>query len=61
MLEVANQMESLKENLGKLSQALANAVTCNNLVLRTVCGLDDEQYEILNQFVPPVVEDNQSD
>ena len=31
------------------------------MVLRTLCNLTDEQFEILNQFISPVVEDGNAE
>lgn len=37
---------------------LSNAVTSNNLITRTLCKMDADQYELLTQFVSPVVVDD---
>ena len=37
---------------------LANAITCNNLLVKTLCGMDAEQFEALNNYVSPVVDDS---
>ena len=49
----------MMEKFEQASVQLSNAVTCNNLILRVMAKLDDEQFELLNQFISPNVDPTQ--
>ena len=61
VIEAASQIEVLKSDQAIVGVALSNAIVSNNLILRTLCGLGDEQFEILCQFLSPTINESQSD
>ena len=61
MIEIATQIDTLKSDQAFVARALSNSITSNNLVLRTLCNLTDEQFDVLNQFISPVVEDGNAE
>ena len=61
MIEVASQIEALKSDQAILGIALSNAIVSNNLILRTLCGLSDEQFELLCQFISPTIDESQGE
>jgi len=56
VIETASQIETVKQSQENVSVALSNAVTCNNLIVRTLCGMSQEQFDLLTQFVTPHVD-----
>jgi len=56
VIETASQIEALKSDQAVAGVALSNAITSNNLVIRTICGMPEDQFDILTQFLSPIVE-----
>ena len=61
VIEIGTQIENLKRDQAIIATALSNSITSNNIVLRTLCNMSDEQWEILNQFISPAVDDDNSE
>ena len=57
VIETANQMETLKSQQAYVAVQLSNAITCSNLFIKIICKMESDQFETLNAFISPVVDD----
>ena len=42
LIETCNQMEALKAQQAHVAVQLSNAITCNNLLMKVLCGMSSE-------------------